>query len=104
MTSQPGKQTIGIHILPNISPRKDNETMKFGQLITYNMRNFFLKNHTENVVGKLFLNSSKKSNLSIPLDQYSSKVLYRLFLLYAKLRTIEIATLKLSCRSLAFIL
>ena len=61
MTSQPGKQTIAIHILPNISPRKDNETMKFGQLITYNMRNFFFKNHTEKVVGKLFLNSFPKN-------------------------------------------
>ena len=31
MTSQPGKQTIIIHILPNISRSKDNQTMKFGQ-------------------------------------------------------------------------
>ena len=31
MTLQPGKQTIVIHILPNISKRKDNQTMKFGQ-------------------------------------------------------------------------
>ena len=29
----PGKQTIAIHILPNISRRKGNQTMKFGQLI-----------------------------------------------------------------------
>ena len=28
MTSQPGKQTIAIHILPNISRSKDNQTMK----------------------------------------------------------------------------
>ena len=28
--------------------------MKFGQLIEYNMRNIFLKNHTENVLEKLF--------------------------------------------------
>ena len=31
MTSQPGKQTITIHILPNISRSTDNQTMKFGQ-------------------------------------------------------------------------
>ena len=43
MTSQPGKQTIGIHILPNISTSKGIQTMKFGQLIEYNMRNIFLK-------------------------------------------------------------
>ena len=43
MTSQPGKQTIAIHILPNISRSKGNENMKFGQLIEYNMRNIFLE-------------------------------------------------------------
>ena len=43
MTSQPGKQTIAIHILPNISRSKGNQTMKFGQLIEYNMRNIFLE-------------------------------------------------------------
>ena len=36
MTSQPGLQTIAIHILPNISQPKGNQTMKFGQLIKYN--------------------------------------------------------------------
>ena len=44
MTSQPIKKTIAIHILPNISLRKDNQTIKFGQfgqLIEYNMRNNF---------------------------------------------------------------
>ena len=28
--------------------------MKFGQLIEYNMRKMFLKNHMQNVVEKLF--------------------------------------------------
>ena len=28
--------------------------MKLGQLIEYNMRKFFLKNHTQNVLDKLF--------------------------------------------------
>ena len=54
MTSQPGKQTIAIHILPNISRSKGNETMKFGQLIEYNMRMTFEINHTQNVVKKPF--------------------------------------------------
>ena len=27
--------------------------MKFGQLIEFNMKNIFLKNHAQNVVGKL---------------------------------------------------
>ena len=32
-TSQPGKQTIAMHILSNIWRSKDNQTVKFGQLI-----------------------------------------------------------------------
>ena len=43
MTSQPGLQTIAIHILPNISQSKGNKTMKFGQLIEYNKGNIFLQ-------------------------------------------------------------
>ena len=43
MTSQPGLQTIAIHILPNISQSKGNQTMKFGQLIEHNKRNIFLQ-------------------------------------------------------------
>ena len=43
MTSQPGSQTIAIHILPNTSRSKSNQLMKFGQLIEYNMRNIFVE-------------------------------------------------------------
>ena len=43
MTSQSVKQTITIHVLLNISRSKGNQTMKFGQLIEYNMRNISLK-------------------------------------------------------------
>ena len=35
MTSQPRKQIIAIHILPNITRSKGNLTMKFDQLIKY---------------------------------------------------------------------
>ena len=52
MTSQPGLQTIALHILSNISPRKGNQTMKFGQLIEHN-KIFFFKNYTENEAGRL---------------------------------------------------
>ena len=45
--SQPCFQTIIIHTLPNISQSKENQTMKFGQLIEYNKRNIFLENYTE---------------------------------------------------------
>ena len=43
MTSKPGKQTMAIHILLNISRSESNQPMKFDQLIDYNMRNIFLE-------------------------------------------------------------
>ena len=43
MTPQPGQQLTTMNILPNISTSKDNQAMKFGQLIEYNMRNIFLE-------------------------------------------------------------
>ena len=43
MTLQPGKRTIAIHILPNISRIKGNQTMRFDQLIEYNIKYFFFE-------------------------------------------------------------
>ena len=43
MISEPGKQTIVIHILPNISWSTSNQAMKLGQLKEYSRRNFFLE-------------------------------------------------------------
>ena len=43
MASQPGLKTIAIHILQNISKSKGKQTLKLGQLIKYNKRNFFLQ-------------------------------------------------------------
>ena len=42
MTSQDETQTITINILLDISKSKDNQNVKFGQLIEYNVRNIFL--------------------------------------------------------------
>ena len=90
MTSQPGKQTIAIHILRNISRSKGSHTMKFGQLIEYNKRNIFLEKSYTKCAGETILRPfSKNSKLSISLDQ-ESKVLCGLFLLYVKLRVIKI--------------
>ena len=79
MMSQPGLETTAILIFINISRSKGNQAMKFGQLIEYNMRNIFLeKSYTKcgrETIPRLF---SKKSKLSIFLDQYS-KVFYILF-------------------------
>ena len=55
MTSQPGYQTIVIHILPNISRSIGNQTMKFGQLLECNIRNIFLEKSYSNIVEKLVL-------------------------------------------------
>ena len=43
MTSQPGYQTVTIHILLSISWSKDNHTMKFDQVIEYNKIDIFLE-------------------------------------------------------------
>ena len=90
MILQPGKQTIAKHISPNISRIKGNQTMKFGQLLVYNMRNNFLEKSGTKYFGetihRLFF---KYSKLSISFNQ-QSKALYRLYLLYAKLRAREI--------------
>ena len=43
MMSQSGKLTITIHILVDFSRSKCNQTIRFGQLIEYNMRNIFLQ-------------------------------------------------------------
>ena len=87
--SQTDYQTFAIHIFANISRSKGNQAIKFDQLIEYNIRNIFLeKSYTKLGREAIPRPFSKKSKLSVSLDQYS-KVLYILFLLFAKLRTIE---------------
>ena len=68
MTSSSENQTIAIHILTNISRRKGNRAMKFGQLIECNMRNIFLeKSHTKRA-GETIARPFSKLKLSISLD------------------------------------
>ena len=68
ITLQARQKIIAIHILQNISRRQANQTRSFVQLIEI----LFLKNHTQNVVKKLFPDTlKKKSKLSIYLDQQS---------------------------------
>ena len=63
--------------------------MKFGQLIEYNMRNNFLKKSYTKCSGKNIPRPfSKNSKLNKSLDQ--RVLLYRLLLLYAKFKAIEI--------------
>ena len=72
MISQTGQQLIAIHILSNISRNKGNKTMKFGQLLEYNMRNIFIeKSYTEYVGEASPRTFYKKPKFSIYLDQHS---------------------------------
>ena len=69
-TSCPGKQTVAIDVLPNISRRKGNETMKFGELIKYNMTNIFLEKSYTKCGGESSPRPFfEKLKLSISLDQ-----------------------------------
>ena len=43
MTPQPGKQSIAIHILPNVSRSKGNQKMKFGHLTEHNQGHIVLQ-------------------------------------------------------------
>ena len=86
MTSQPRKQTLQY---TNFSTSQEAKTMKFGQLIEYDMRNIFLeKLYTKCCGGTISRPFSKKSKLSISLNKWS-KFLFRLLSLYAKLRAID---------------
>ena len=88
------EETTAIHMLINISRSKCNQRMKLGLLIEYNIRNIFLeKIYTKCGDKAIPRHFSKKSKLSISLDQWS-EVLYNFLLLYVKFRAIEI--LKLS--------
>ena len=70
MASQPGKQTIVIYIMSNISRSKGDQTMKFGQLIKHKLRNIVLvKSFTKCVRKPITRPFSKNSNLNISLDQ-----------------------------------
>ena len=84
------EKTITMYILPNISRSKGNWTMKFDQLIEYNMGNIFLGKSYSKCCGETIPRPfPKNSKLSIFLNQYS-KVSYSLILMYAKLRAIDI--------------
>ena len=49
--------------------KKGNQTMKFGQLLEYNMRNIFLKKSDTKCGGETITKPFPKKLLSISLDQ-----------------------------------
>ena len=70
MMSQPGKQTIVIHVLPNILSNEDNQAIKFSQLREYNMKSIFLEKPYTKCGGETSPRPfSRKLKLSISLDQ-----------------------------------
>ena len=94
MMLQPGQQKNVIHVLPNISKSKSNQTMKFGQLIECNSRNILLEKSYTKCSGETSHRPfSEKLKLSISLDQQF--VLKSLFLLYGKLKAIKYIETKL---------
>ena len=99
MTSQLWKQTIAIHILPNISRSKENQIMKFGQLTEYNMINVFLEKSFTKYGGTIPRPFPEKSKLNISLVQ-QSKVLYNLNFIVCHVEGYR-NILKLICRPLA---
>ena len=67
--SQTGQQIVTIHMLSNISRSKGNRTLRFGQLIEYNMRNIFKEESYTKCGGKVCPRPSyKKSKLGVSLD------------------------------------
>ena len=71
MTSQAAQQIITIRTLPNISRRKGNQTMRFGQLIEYKKyeKYFLKKSYTKFGEEASPRDFYKKSKFSISLDQ-----------------------------------
>ena len=87
MMSQPGKQTIVIHVLPNILSNKDNQAIKFSQLREYNMKSIFLEKPYTKCGGETSPRPfSEKLKLSISLDQ-QSEFLFSSFYCISKLTT-----------------
>ena len=103
ITSQPEKQTIAIYTLLIISRSKGSQTMKYGQygqLIEYNMRNIFLKNHTQNVVEKPFPEPFLKNQNWVYLWVNSLRF-YKVWFYWMPSEGYQ-NILKLNCRPLAF--
>ena len=76
MTSKAGKQTIAIRVLPHISRSKDNQAMKFGHLIEYNMRAIFI----EKLYTKYETSLRHSSDLRICLDKESKAAITLIYI------------------------
>ena len=89
MTSSTMIQIITIHILPNISRSKENQAMKFGQLIECITRNIFVEILYTKFDGKTSPKPfSKEQKLSISAN-LQSEILYSLILLLVQLEDFQ---------------
>ena len=70
MMSQLGKQTIVIHVLPNILSNKDNQAIQFSQVREYKMKSIFLEKPYSKYGGETSPRPfSRKLKLRISLNQ-----------------------------------
>ena len=101
MISRPGKQTITIHMLTlNISRRRGNQRMEFGQLIEYNTRNIFLEKSYTTLGGETIPRPFCKNQNWARLSINSLKFIRFVFVLCQVEGYRNI--LKLNCKPLAF--
>ena len=70
--SQNRQQMFTMHVLLNVSRGKGNQSMKFGELIEYNMRNIFIEKSYTKYGGEASPRAFyKKLKISIYLDEQS---------------------------------
>ena len=100
-TSQPGKQTIEMHVLPSISRNKGHQTIKLGQLIGYNTSNIFLEKSYPKFGGKTVPRLVQKK---IKIECISRSLIWsfkRYIFIPDRVKDYQ-NVLKLSCGPLAF--
>ena len=72
-----------MHILPNISSSKDNQTVKFGRLIEFNIVNIFLEKSCTKWGEEASLRPfSEKLKLSMSQDQQTKVLQYAVCFYY----------------------
>ena len=60
MTSRSSQETIGLHVLPNISGSKGYQAIKFSHFIEHYMRKFFHEKSHKKCAGETFPRSFPK--------------------------------------------
>ena len=83
--SSTGKQLITTHILPKILKNKDDQKPKFGLLVEYKIGNISLKMLYTKYGGETSPRPiSKRSKLSISLDQHFRNLIKFAFIVFSR--------------------